>query len=69
MAHGIIVSLAGGTLHGRLIEKGNVSMYVSSIETGAITLLMSTKWCAHMCLRINDQIVFGSEFFYQLFKT
>jgi hypothetical protein len=26
MAHGIIVSLVGGTLHGRLIEEGNVSV-------------------------------------------
>jgi hypothetical protein len=35
VAHGIIVSLAGGTLHGRLIEEGNASVYVSSIEPGA----------------------------------
>ena len=32
VARGIVVSLAGGTLHGILIEEGNVSVRVSSIE-------------------------------------
>ena len=40
VAHGVIVSLAGGTLHGRLIEEGNVFMSVSSIEPGAESVLL-----------------------------
>ena len=40
VAHGIIVSLAGGTLHGRLIEEGNVSVCMSSIESGAESVLL-----------------------------
>ena len=39
VAHGVIVSLAGGTLHGRL-EEGNVSMSVSSIEPGVESVLL-----------------------------
>jgi len=37
VAHGIIVSLAGGTLHGQIIEEGNV--FVSSIDPGAESVL------------------------------
>jgi hypothetical protein len=40
VAHGIIVSLAGGTLHGRLIEEGNVSVCVSSIQSRAESVLL-----------------------------
>jgi hypothetical protein len=40
VAHGIIVSLAGGTLHGRLIEEGNASVCVSSIEPGVESVLL-----------------------------
>ena len=40
VAHGIIVSLAGGILHGLLIEEGNVSVCVSSIESGAESVLL-----------------------------
>jgi hypothetical protein len=40
VAHGIIVSLAGGTLHGRLIEEGNTSVCVSSIEPGVESVLL-----------------------------
>ena len=40
VAHGVIVSLAEGTLHGRLIEEGNVSMSVSSIEPGVESVLL-----------------------------
>jgi hypothetical protein len=39
MAHGIIVSLAGGALYMRLIEEGNVSVYVSPIELRAKSML------------------------------
>ena len=34
VAHGIIVSLAGSTFHGQIIEEGNVSVCVSSIDPG-----------------------------------
>ena len=40
VARGIIVNLAGGTLHGRVIEEGNVSMCVSSIKLGAESVLL-----------------------------
>ena len=40
VAHGIIVSLAGGTFHGRLIEEGNISVCVSSIESRAESVLL-----------------------------
>ena len=40
VVHGIIVSLAGGTLDGWLIEEGNVSMCMSSIEPGAKFVLL-----------------------------
>ena len=40
VAHGIIVNLAGGTLHMRVIEEGNVSVCVSSIEPGAKSVLL-----------------------------
>jgi hypothetical protein len=40
MAHGIIVSLARGTLHRRLIEEGNVSVCVFSIESRAKSMLL-----------------------------
>jgi hypothetical protein len=39
VAHGIIVSLAGGIFHGQIIEEGNVSVYVSSIDPGAESVL------------------------------
>jgi hypothetical protein len=39
VAHDIIVSLAGGTLHGQIIEEGNVSMCVSSMDPGAESVL------------------------------
>ena len=35
VGHGVIVSLAGGTLHGRIIEEGNVSVAISSIVPGS----------------------------------
>jgi hypothetical protein len=35
VGHGMIVSLAGGTLHGRIIEEGNVSVAISSIVPGS----------------------------------
>jgi hypothetical protein len=40
VAHGIIVSRAGGTLCGRLIEEGNVSVCMFSIEPGAESVLL-----------------------------
>jgi len=40
VAHDIIVSLVGGTLHGHLIEEGNASVCVSSIEPGAKSVLL-----------------------------
>jgi hypothetical protein len=40
VAHDIIVSLAGDTLHERLIEEGNVSACVFSIEPGAESALL-----------------------------
>ena len=40
VAHDIIVSLARGTLHGQLIEEGNVLVCVSSIEPGAEFVLL-----------------------------
>ena len=40
VAQGVIVSLAGGSLHGRIIEEGNVSVSVSSIEPGAESVLL-----------------------------
>ena len=40
VAHDIIVSFAGGTLHRRLIEEGNASVCVSSIEPGAEFVLL-----------------------------
>ena len=40
VARGIVVNLAGGTLHGRVIEEGNVLVCVSSIEPGAESVLM-----------------------------
>ena len=40
MAYGIIISFAGGTLHGRLIEEGNISVCVSSIEPEAESVLL-----------------------------
>jgi hypothetical protein len=39
VAHGIIVSLAGGTLHGQIIEEGNVSVCVFSIDPGSESML------------------------------
>ena len=35
VAHGVIVSLAGGMLHGRIIEEGNASITISSIVEGS----------------------------------
>ena len=40
VAHGVIVSLAGGTLHGRLIEEGNVFVTISSIVPGSEAVLL-----------------------------
>ena len=40
VVHGIIVSLVGGTLHGRVIEEGNASMCISSIEPGTESVLL-----------------------------
>ena len=40
VARGIVVNLAGGTLCGRFIEEGNVSVCVSSIEPGAESVLL-----------------------------
>ena len=40
VAHGIILSLAGGILHKRLIEEGNVSVCVTSIEPGTEYVLL-----------------------------
>jgi hypothetical protein len=34
------VSLSGGTLHGRLIEEGNALVCVSSIKSGAESVLL-----------------------------
>ena len=35
VAPGVIVSLAGGIMHGRMIEEGNVSIMISSILPGS----------------------------------
>ena len=40
VAYGIIVSLAGGTLHGRVIEEGNASVCISSVEPGAESVML-----------------------------
>ena len=40
MAHGVIVSLAGGTLHVQLIEEGNIFVNVFSIEPGVEYVLL-----------------------------
>ena len=40
MARGIIVNLVGGTLHGQVIEEGNVPVCVSSIEPGSEAVLL-----------------------------
>ena len=40
VARGIVVSLVGGTLHGRVIEEGNASVCISSIELGAESVLL-----------------------------
>ena len=40
VAHGVIVSLEEDTLHGRLIEEGNVYVSVLSIELGAESVLL-----------------------------
>jgi hypothetical protein len=40
VVHDIIVSLAGGTLYGQIIEEGNVSLCVFSIESGAESVLL-----------------------------
>jgi hypothetical protein len=39
VAHDIILSLAGGTLHGQIIEEGNVSVCVSSLDPRAESVL------------------------------
>ena len=40
VAHGVIVNLGRGTLHGRLIEEGNVSGSVSLIELEEESVLL-----------------------------
>ena len=40
VARGIVVSLAGGTLHRRVIEEGNASVCISSNESGAESVLL-----------------------------
>ena len=40
VAYGVIVSLAGGMFHGRLIKEGNASVCVSSIEPGTEYVLL-----------------------------
>ena len=40
VARGIVVSLAEGTLHGQVIEEGNVSMWVTSIEPREKSVLL-----------------------------
>jgi len=35
VAHGVIVSLTRGLMHGRLIEEGNASVMISSIVPGS----------------------------------
>ena len=40
VAHGVIVSLAGGMLHGRIIEDGNASVTISSIVPGSEAVLL-----------------------------
>lgn len=39
-AHGVIVSFAGGTLHGQLFDEDNVYVSISSIESGAEAVLL-----------------------------
>ena len=40
VAHGVIVSLVGGTLHGQLIEEGNIFVSVSSVEPELESILL-----------------------------
>lgn len=40
VAHGSIVSLAGGTMHGRMIEEDNASVMISSVVPGSETLYL-----------------------------
>jgi hypothetical protein len=40
VAHGSIVSLAGGTLHCRLIEEGMASVMITAIEPGSEALYL-----------------------------
>lgn len=40
VGHGVIVSLAGGTLHGRILEEGNVSVTIASIVPGSEAVLL-----------------------------
>lgn len=40
LAYGVIVNLAGATLHGRVIEEGNVSMTINSIVSGSEVALL-----------------------------
>lgn len=35
VAHGVIISLAGGTLHCRLIEEGMASVMITAVEPGS----------------------------------
>jgi len=35
VAHGVIVSLAGGRMHGRMIEEGHASIIISSVVPGS----------------------------------
>ena len=40
VAHGVIVSLAGGMMHGRMIEEGNASVMISSIVPGSKAMFL-----------------------------
>jgi len=40
VAHGSIVSLAGGMMHGWMIEEGNASVLISSVVPGSETLYL-----------------------------
>lgn len=51
VAHGFIVSLAGGTMHCRMIEEGNASVMITAVEPG------SEKVFLHEPNQMDDPVV------------